>query len=92
MVSAAVALARIRRRRRYRPGPVLTSSLEPAAPPPPVISALDRAARGPGAGTALPDGTSPDAPTGPDLDLYEPCEQPFPAPAKPGGPHPPQPA
>ena len=59
-VSAAVALARLRRRRRYRPGPVLTSSLEPAAPPPPVISALDRAARGPGAGTALPDGTSPD--------------------------------
>ena len=47
-VSAAVALARLRRRSRYRPGPVLTSSLEPAAPPPPVISALDRAARGPG--------------------------------------------
>ena len=78
VVSAAVAVARLRRRRRYRPGPVLTSSLEPAAPPPPVISALDRAARGPGAGTALPDGTSPDD-AGPDLDLYEPCEQPFPS-------------
>ena len=70
-VSAAVALARLRRRRRYRPGPVLTSSLEPAAPPPPVISALDRAARGPAAGTGLPDGTSPDD-TEPDLDLYGP--------------------
>ena len=78
VVSAAVAVARLRRRRRYRPGPVLTSSLEPAPPPPPVISALDRAARGPGAGTALPDGTSPDD-AGPDLDLYEPCEQPFPS-------------
>ena len=91
VVSAAVAAARLRRRRRYRPGPVLTASLEPAAPPPPVISALDRAARGPGAGTALPDGTSPDD-TGPDLDLYEPCEQPFPSPREAGGPHPPQPA
>ena len=78
VVSAAVAVARLHRRRRYRPGPVLTASLEPAAPPPPVISALDRAARGPGAGTALPDGTSPDD-AGPDLDLYEPCEQPFPS-------------
>ena len=78
VVSAAVAVARLRRRRQYRPGPGLTASLEPAAPPPPVISALDRAARGPGAGTALPDGTSPDD-AGPDLDLYELCEQPFPS-------------
>ena len=50
-VSTAVALARLHRRRRYRPGTVLTSSLEPAAPPAPVISALDRAARTPAAGT-----------------------------------------
>ena len=79
MVSAAVALARIHRRRRYRPGPVLTSSLEPAGAPPPVISALDRAARSPGTGTAPADGTSLDD-TEPDLDLYEPYEQPFPDP------------
>ena len=52
VVSAAVALARIHRRRRYRPGTVLTSSLEPAGPPPPVIAALDRAARTPATGTA----------------------------------------
>ena len=31
-VSTAVALARLHRRRRYRPGTVLTSSLQPAAP------------------------------------------------------------
>jgi DNA-binding SARP family transcriptional activator len=78
VVSAAIAAARLRRRRRYRPGPVLTSSLEPAAPPPPVISALDRAARGPGAGTALPDSTSRDD-AEPDLDLHELHEQPFPS-------------
>ena len=79
MVSTAVALARIHRRRRYRPGTVLTSSLEPAAPPPPVISALDRAARTPA--TATPRQTAP-ARTAPDLDLdlYEPYEQPFPGP------------
>ena len=66
---------------------MLTSSLEPAAPPPPVISALDRAARGPGAGTGLPDGTSPDD-TDPDpdldLDLYEPDGQPVPDPREAG--------
>ncbi len=87
VVSAAVALARIHRRRRYRPGTVLTSSLEPAGPPPPVIAALDRAARTPATGTAPADGTSP-AGTGPDdtdldLDLYEPYEQPFPGPREP---------
>ena len=59
-VSAAVALARLHRRRRYRPGTVLTSSLEPAGPPPPVISALDRAARAPATGTPPADGTGPD--------------------------------
>ena len=83
VVSTAVALARIRRRRRYRPGTVLTSSLEPAGPPPPVISALDRAARTPATGTAPADGTGP-AGTEPDLDLYEPYEQPFPGPRDPG--------
>ena len=83
VVSTAVALARIHRRRRYRPGTVLTSSLEPAAPPPPVISALDRAARTPATGTPPADGTGPDD-TDPDLDLYEPYEQPFPGPREPG--------
>ena len=85
MVSAAVALARIHRRRRYRPGTVLTSSLEPAGPPPPVISALDRAARTPATRTAPADDTGP-AGTEPDLDLdlYEPYEQPFPGPSEPG--------
>jgi len=75
VVSTAVALARIHRRRRYRPGTVLTSSLEPDAPPPPVISALDRAARTPATATPA-DGTDPDLDL--DLDLYEPYEQPFP--------------
>ena len=87
VVSAAVALARIRRRRRYRPGTVLTSSLEPAVPPSPVISALDRAARTPATGTLPVDGTGP-AGTDPDpdldLDLYEPHEQPFPGPRESG--------
>jgi LysM domain len=76
-VSAAVALARMRRRRRYRPGTVLTSSLEPPAPPTPVIAALRRAARVPGAGTAPAAGTSPDD-AEPDPDLDEPDERPFP--------------
>ena len=86
VVSAAVALARIHRRRRYRPGTVLTSSLEPSMPPPPVIAALDRAARTPATGTPPADGTGPDD-TDPDLDLYEPyelSEQPFPGPREPG--------
>ena len=84
-VSAAVALARIHRRRRYRPGTVLTSSLEPSMPPPPVIAALDRAARTPATRTPPADGTGPDD-TEPDLDLdlYEPYEQPFPGPREPG--------
>ena len=59
-VSTAVALARLHRRRRYRPGTVLTSSLRPAAPPAPVISALDRAARTPAAGTPPAEDTGPD--------------------------------
>ena len=81
-VSAAVAVARLGRRRRYRPGPVLTSSLEPAAPPPPVISALDRATRTATTGTPPEDDTDPDLDL--DLDLDEPYEQPFPGPRQPG--------
>ncbi len=77
-VSTAVALACLHRRRRYRPGTVLTSSLRPAAPPAPVISALDRAARTPAAGTL------PTEDTGPDFDLYEPGEPPFPGLAEAG--------
>jgi DNA-binding SARP family transcriptional activator len=72
-VSTAVALARLHRRRRYRPGTVLTSSLQPAAPPAPVISALDRAARTPAAGAPPAEDTGPDL----DLDLYGPDEPPF---------------
>ena len=83
VISTAVALARIHRRRRYRPGTVLTSSLEPAMPPPPVISALDRAARTPATGTPPADGAGPDG-TDLDLDLYEPYEQPFPGPRESG--------
>ena len=69
-VSAALALARIHRRRRYRPGATVTSSLEPSEPLPPLITALDRAGRP----------RSPDRDTGSeadledadaDLDLYE---------------------
>jgi DNA-binding SARP family transcriptional activator len=93
-VSAALAAARIHRRRRYRPGP-LTSSLEPAAQPPPVITALDRAARHPGIPAAGPfpgPGTSADdTGTDPDLDLYEPCDHGYrdePAAAYPGSPEP----
>ena len=82
-VSTAVALARLHRRRRYRPGTVLTSSLEPAAPPSPVISALDRAARTPAADTPPAQCTGPDD-TDPDLDLFEPDGPPFPGPAEPG--------
>ena len=93
VVSTAVALARIHRRRRYRPGTVLTSSLEPAAPPPPVISALDRAARTPATGTPPADGTGPD---GTDRTWTWTCtshtSSPSPAPANPGPPLPPRPA
>jgi DNA-binding SARP family transcriptional activator len=84
VVSTAAALARLHRRRRYRPGTVLTSSLEPAGPPSPVIDALDRAARTSAAGTAPADGAGPEE-TGPELDLYEPSGQPFPGPGDPGG-------
>ena len=83
-VSTAIALARIHRRRRYRPGTVLTSSCRRSAgPPPPVIAALDRAARTPATGTPPADGTGPDA-TEPDPDLYEPYGQPFPGPREAG--------
>ena len=97
-VSAALAAARIHRRRRYRPGP-LTSSLEPAAQPPPVISALDRAARHPGIPAAGPlprPGTSPDdTGTDSDLDLYQPWDHSYqdqPAASYPGFRGPPAPA
>ncbi len=83
VVSTAVALARIRRRRRYRPGTVLTSSIEPVAPTPPVIAAMDRAARTPATAMPSADGTGPDG-TEPELDLYEPYEQPFPGPRESG--------
>ena len=79
-VGTAVALARIHRRRRYRPGTVLTASLEPAGPPPPVISALDRAARTPATGTPPADDKDD---TDPDLDLYQPSGQPVPGPRDP---------
>ena len=97
-VSAALVAARIQRRRRYRPG-LLTSSLEPAAQPPPVISALDRAARhpvSPGAGPFPGPGTSPEDTGGDlDLDLYEPYDQGYrdePAAAYPGAREAPAPA
>jgi len=46
MVAAALALAGIQRRRRYRPRASMTGSLQPADPPlPAVITALRRAAR-----------------------------------------------
>ena len=93
---AARAGNRRRGQRRRRAGPHPAAEPLPArpgahlqprtpAPPPPVISALDRAARGPGAGTGPPDGTSPDD-TDPDLDLdlYEPDGQPFPDPREAG--------
>jgi DNA-binding SARP family transcriptional activator len=79
-VSTAVALACLHRRRRYRPGTVLTSSLRPAAPLAPVISALDRAARTPAAVTPSAEDTGPDL----DLDLYEPDEPPVPGLAEAG--------
>ena len=75
-VSAAVAVARLGRRRRYRPGTVLTSSLEPAAAPPPVISALDRAARAAATGAPAADGTGPAGPTR----TWTTVRQPFPGP------------
>ncbi len=58
-VAAALVLARVHQRRRYRPAQPLTSALQPAGPPlPPVITALRRSARPPG-------------PDSPDLDLYD---------------------
>jgi DNA-binding SARP family transcriptional activator len=51
-VSAAVVLARVQRRRRYRPAQVPTSSLRPGEPLPPVIAALRRAAHPEGHGPA----------------------------------------
>ena len=70
MVAAAITLAAIQRRRRYRPRPGPPSTLAPETPPlPEVITALRRAARppAPAAGT---DAGEPDA-GDPYPDLYE---------------------
>jgi DNA-binding SARP family transcriptional activator len=69
MVAAALTLAAIQRRRRYRPRPGPPSSLAPATSPlPEVISALRRAAR-PAPPAAGP-GTGDDPSADPYLDLY----------------------
>ena len=70
MVAAALTLAAIQRRRRYRPRPGPPSTLAPETPPlPEVISALRRAARPP-APAGGPDAGEPDA-SDPYPDLYE---------------------
>ena len=89
MVTAALTMAAIQRRRRYRPHAVPAVSLHPAQPPlPAVIAALRRAAR-PGPphpaditgppGAAAPH-TSPDTSADPYFDLYEPAPGPPPVP------------
>ncbi len=74
LVAAAVTLARIQRRRRYRPRSRLTASLQPGEPPlPAVIAALRRAVR-----PALPATGSDD--DGPDADgepVADPCLDPY---------------
>ena len=75
MVAAALTLASIQRRRRYRPRSRLTGSLQPGEPPlPAVITALRRAARPAPPGTQDDDpgpvpGTAPAA--DPYLDPYD---------------------
>jgi DNA-binding SARP family transcriptional activator len=44
-VAGALAMAGVQRRRRYQPGRIISPSLEPGAPPPPLIGLLRRAAR-----------------------------------------------
>jgi len=44
-VTGALALAAVQRRRRYQPARIITPSLEPGAPPPPLIGVLRRAAQ-----------------------------------------------
>ena len=71
MVAAALTLAAVQRRRRYRPRHGPPSSLEPEMPPlPDVISALRRAAQPP-APAAGPGTGDPDAAADPYADLYE---------------------
>ena len=70
MVAAALTLASIQRRRRYRPRSRLTGSLQPGEPPlPAVITALRRAARPAPAGT-LDDDPGPVPGTAPAADPY----------------------
>ena len=70
MVAAALTLAAVQRRRRYRPRPGPPSTLQPDTPPlPDVITALRRAARPPLPATG-PEAGDPDA-ADPYLDLYE---------------------
>ena len=70
MVAAALTLASIQRRRRYRPRSRLTGSLQPGEPPlPAVITALRRAARPAPAGTP-DDDPGPVPGTGPAADPY----------------------
>ena len=71
MVAAALTLAAIQRRRRYRPRPGPPSTLAPETPPlPEVISALRRAARPPAAGRRAGAPGEPDD-GDPYPDLYE---------------------
>jgi DNA-binding SARP family transcriptional activator len=71
MVAAALTLAAVQRRRRYRPRHGPPSSLEPDMPPlPDVISALRRAAQPPAPATG-PGTGDPDAAADPYADLYE---------------------
>ena len=70
MIAAALTLASIQRRRRYRPQGRLTGSLQPGQPPPPtVIAALRRAARPAPAGPPDQD-PGPDPGTAPVTDPY----------------------
>ena len=70
MIAAALTLASIQRRRRYRPQGRLTGSLQPCQPPlPTVIAALRRAARPAPAGPPDQD-PGPDPGTAPVTDPY----------------------
>ena len=61
-VAAALVIARVHRRRRYRPGKALTSRLDPPGPPvPPAIAALRRAACPPPPGAATAEADDADA-------------------------------
>ncbi len=91
MVAAALTLASIQRRRRYRPRASMTGSLQPGEPPlPAVITALRRAAR-PAPGDTLDDDDGPDPGTPPVIDPYlDPYHDTLPGPgqhgeAAPGG-------